>query len=164
MTVAIIPVIHAPRSVFLCSATHDRKPDTCGLSPQHQPSGYDTSGRSNSCIDFGDNTLEWLGLDPDQFLHLREIPTSDGRTLILQRYTQAQADIRLTLERLRLTLSAQPPPRITVTPLKRTLPRSADFRSGSPLLTPRRKFHPSNPRSRVKRLAQRRLVSLWAST
>jgi transposase len=44
-----------------------------------------------------------------------EIPTSDGRTLILQRYTQPEADVRLLLERLKLKLPAQPPPRITVT-------------------------------------------------
>jgi hypothetical protein len=42
------------------------------------------------------------------------IPTTDGRTLILQRYTHPQADLRLLLERLKLKLPAQPPPRITV--------------------------------------------------
>lgn len=42
------------------------------------------------------------------------IPTSDGRTLILRRYTQPPADLKLLLERLKLELPAQPPPRITV--------------------------------------------------
>mgnify|MGYP001140084680 FL=1 len=42
------------------------------------------------------------------------IPTSDGRTLILRRYTQPSADLKLLLERLKLELPAQPPPRITV--------------------------------------------------
>jgi len=46
------------------------------------------------------------------------IPTTDGRTLILQRYTHPQADLRLLLERLKLKLPAQPPPRITVTPVQ----------------------------------------------
>lgn len=42
------------------------------------------------------------------------IPTSDGRMLILQRYTHPEAELRLLLERLKLKLPAQPPPRITV--------------------------------------------------
>jgi hypothetical protein len=42
------------------------------------------------------------------------IPTSDGRTLILRRYTQPRAELRLLLERLKLELPAQPLPRITV--------------------------------------------------
>jgi hypothetical protein len=41
------------------------------------------------------------------------IPTSDGRTLILSRYTQPQPDLQLLLARLKLQLPAQPPPRIT---------------------------------------------------
>ena len=44
------------------------------------------------------------------------IPTTDGRTLILQRNTHPRADVRLLLERLKLKLPAQPPPRITVAP------------------------------------------------
>jgi transposase len=42
-----------------------------------------------------------------------QIPTSDGRTLILSRYTQPEADLQLLLARLKLQLPAQPPPRIT---------------------------------------------------
>jgi hypothetical protein len=41
------------------------------------------------------------------------IPTSDGRTLILPRYTQPEPDLQLLLARLKLQLPAQPPPRIT---------------------------------------------------
>jgi len=44
-----------------------------------------------------------------------EIPTSDGRKLILRRTTQPQADLKLLLERLKLELPPQPPPRITIT-------------------------------------------------
>jgi transposase len=40
-------------------------------------------------------------------------PTIDGRTLILSRYTQPEADQKILLEQLRLQLPAQPPPRIT---------------------------------------------------
>lgn len=42
------------------------------------------------------------------------LPTTDGRTLILSRYTEPQPDQRLLLDRLHLQLPAQPPPRITV--------------------------------------------------
>ena len=41
------------------------------------------------------------------------LPTTDGRTLVLSRVTQPDNDCRLLLERLRLQLPAQPPPRIS---------------------------------------------------
>jgi len=47
------------------------------------------------------------------------IPTSDGRTLILQRHTHPAADVKLLLGRLKLRLPAQPPPRITVAAAER---------------------------------------------
>ena len=40
-------------------------------------------------------------------------PTTDGRTLILSRYTQPQTDQKILLSQLGLTLPSQPPPRIT---------------------------------------------------
>jgi len=40
-------------------------------------------------------------------------PTTDGRTLILSRYTYPEADHKLLLEQLKLTLPPQPPPRIS---------------------------------------------------
>ncbi|SRR6266446_6980319 len=40
-------------------------------------------------------------------------PTTDGRTLILPRYTQPQTDQRILLDRLGLELPPQPPPRIS---------------------------------------------------
>lgn len=39
--------------------------------------------------------------------------TTDGRTLILSRYTEPDTDHKLLLEQLKLTLPLQPPPRIT---------------------------------------------------
>ncbi len=42
-----------------------------------------------------------------------EIPTTDGRTIQLTRYTEPPKELRLLLERLRLELPAQPPPKIT---------------------------------------------------
>jgi transposase len=41
------------------------------------------------------------------------IPTTDGRELALTRYTQPEAELRLLLDHLKLTLPPQPPPRIT---------------------------------------------------
>lgn len=44
------------------------------------------------------------------------IPTSDGRELVLTRYTEPQAELKLLLDKLRLQLPAQPPPKITAEP------------------------------------------------
>lgn len=41
------------------------------------------------------------------------LPTTDGRHLILPRYTQPDADQKLLLQQLKLRLPEQPPPRIT---------------------------------------------------
>jgi transposase len=41
------------------------------------------------------------------------IPTTDGRELVLTRYTEPEREIKLLLERLKLELPAQPPPKIT---------------------------------------------------
>jgi len=40
-------------------------------------------------------------------------PTSEGRTLILSRYTELTADQKLLASQLNLDLPPQPPPRIT---------------------------------------------------
>jgi hypothetical protein len=39
-----------------------------------------------------------------------KIPTTDGRELLLTRYTQPEPELELLFERLHLTLPAQPPP------------------------------------------------------
>jgi len=44
------------------------------------------------------------------------IPTTDGRELQLTRYTQPEPELELLLERFRLTLPAQPPPKISAAP------------------------------------------------
>jgi transposase len=41
------------------------------------------------------------------------LPTTDGRELTLSRYTQPEAEHRMLLDQLRLTLPSQPPPKIT---------------------------------------------------
>ena len=50
-------------------------------------------------------------LAPIQLLDVR-VPTTDGRVLILPRYTQPEPDQQLLLAQLKLTLPDQPPPRI----------------------------------------------------
>ena len=40
-------------------------------------------------------------------------PTTDGRELIFRRYTQPEADQKLLLAQLKLTLPEQPPPQIS---------------------------------------------------
>jgi hypothetical protein len=42
------------------------------------------------------------------------LPTTDGREVILPRYTQPEPEVKLLLSRLKLELPAQPRPRITV--------------------------------------------------
>ena len=41
------------------------------------------------------------------------LPTSDGRTIILSRYTQPESELKLLLNQLKLQLPEQPPPKIT---------------------------------------------------
>ena len=41
------------------------------------------------------------------------LPTSDGRQVVLTRYTQPEPDLDLLLRRLKLELPPQPPPKIT---------------------------------------------------
>ena len=41
------------------------------------------------------------------------IPTTDGRELVFSRYTQPEAEHRMLLDQLRMTLPPQPPPKIT---------------------------------------------------
>ena len=50
------------------------------------------------------------------------VPTTDGRELVLTRYTEPESELRLLLDKLRLDLPAQPAPKITAdTPHPQTL-------------------------------------------
>src|SRR2546429_6362700 len=44
------------------------------------------------------------------------VPTTDGRELMLTRYTQPEPEFNLLLKKLKLELPAQPPPKITAAP------------------------------------------------
>ena len=48
------------------------------------------------------------------------LPTTDGRTLILTRYTEPEQDQQMLLQRLKLTLPPQPPPRMTAAELRQS--------------------------------------------
>ncbi len=50
------------------------------------------------------------------------VPTTDGRELSLTRYTQPEPELKLLLDKLKLTLPAQVPPKITATELARATP------------------------------------------
>ena len=47
------------------------------------------------------------------------VPTTDGRELCLTRYTQPEPELKLLIEKLKLTLPAQAPPKITAAELTR---------------------------------------------
>jgi Transposase DDE domain len=55
------------------------------------------------------------------------LPTTDGREIVLTRYTQPEPELQLLIDRLRLTLPAQPPPKITAAALAKPTPRSEDL-------------------------------------
>jgi transposase len=49
-----------------------------------------------------------------------QLPTTDGRELTLSRYTQPEAEHRMLLNQLRLSLPSQPPPKITAAQVRAT--------------------------------------------
>jgi hypothetical protein len=40
------------------------------------------------------------------------LPTTDGRTVVLSRYTEPEVDQAILLQRLKMALPDQPPPRV----------------------------------------------------
>jgi hypothetical protein len=45
------------------------------------------------------------------------LPTTDGRAIILTRYTEPEPELRLLIDRMKLDLPAQPPPKIAAVAL-----------------------------------------------
>ena len=45
------------------------------------------------------------------------LPTTDGREIVLTRYTQPEPELQLLINQLKLTLPSQPPPKITAAAL-----------------------------------------------
>jgi hypothetical protein len=50
------------------------------------------------------------------------VPTTDGRELTLTRYTQPEPELQLLLDKLRLALPPQPPPKITASQVASATP------------------------------------------
>jgi len=55
------------------------------------------------------------------------LPTTDGREIVLTRYTQPEPELQLLINQLKLTLPSQPPPKITAAALVKITPRSEDL-------------------------------------
>jgi hypothetical protein len=53
------------------------------------------------------------------------IPTTDGRELLLSRYTQPEAEHRMLLQQMRLSLPEQPPPKISAIQVQQQAPHAA---------------------------------------
>ena len=76
------------------------------------------------------------------------LPTTDGRELLLTRYTQPEPELRLLIQQLKLELPPQPPPRIATVP--RPPPVVQTF-SANPLIDNGRVVENTpNPRRRVR--------------
>src|SRR6267142_1811056 len=55
------------------------------------------------------------------------LPTTDGREILLTRYTHPEPELQLVIDRLKLRLPPQPPPRITTLVAKQAIRRSEDL-------------------------------------
>ena len=55
------------------------------------------------------------------------VPTTDGREIRLTRYTHPEPELQLLIDRLKLRLPPQPPPRITTADVSQASPRSEDL-------------------------------------
>ena len=55
------------------------------------------------------------------------LPTTDGREIILTRYTEPEPELRLLIDRMNLALPAQPPPKIAAAALPAQPPCSEDL-------------------------------------
>jgi Transposase DDE domain len=55
------------------------------------------------------------------------LPTTDGREILLTRYTHPEPELQLLISQLKLRLPPQPPPRITTAALTQTTRRSEDL-------------------------------------
>ena len=55
------------------------------------------------------------------------LPTTDGREIMLTRYTHPEPELQLVIDRLKLRLPPQPPPRITTAAVNQARHRSEDL-------------------------------------
>ena len=104
------------------------RPGVTGARPAVQRS------RSRSCTRCGPSRMSRSrasgtrsrtpGINPrpalDVFGQLRTLTEQAGRELVLTRYTEPEPELSLLLEKLKLELPAQPPPKITAGPVPPT--------------------------------------------
>jgi len=95
-----------------------------------------------------------LGLEKFATIQMLDVhlPTTDERTVILRRYTHPETDVQLLLQRLKLELPAQPPPKITSA--QAVGPKwfcSEDLENASVDFQALAPFNPSNPPSRARK-------------
>jgi hypothetical protein len=57
------------------------------------------------------------------------LPTTDGREIVLTRYTHPEPELQILIDQLKLHLPTQPPPRITAVAVSQTKLRSEDLLS-----------------------------------
>jgi hypothetical protein len=97
----------------LCGAPHKLLKITCVSSACRDSCLHVTLGRQLKALAPGLAPRAVL----EQFAAVQMIdvfvPTTDGRELSLTRYTQPEPELKLLLEKLKLTLPTQPPPKIT---------------------------------------------------
>src|SRR5208282_2609003 len=80
------------------------------------------------------------------------LPTTDERTVILSRYTHPETDVQLLLQRLKLKLPPQPPPKITrQKPPGDTGSVVKTWKMPALICNHLHPFNPSNPPSRVRK-------------
>jgi hypothetical protein len=84
------------------------------------------------------------------------IPTTDGRELLLTRYTQPARDVKLLLDKLKLKLPAQPPPKISAETLEpKNLPLVKTYQGRSIQINSLASSSPANPLSSARKLMRK---------
>ena len=77
------------------------------------------------------------------------LPTTDGRQLLLTRYTQPEPELQLLIEQLKLQLPPQPPPKITAAAVARATDVVKTFSSNSLITNEWTPLKTANPRRRT---------------
>ena len=75
------------------------------------------------------------------------LPTTDGRTVIMSRYTQPEPELQILLKQLRLSFPNQPPPRMTAKVSHQIAPCSEDLLNARLDLQGLSTCNPANPLS-----------------
>ena len=77
------------------------------------------------------------------------LPTTDGREILLTRYTHPEPELQLVIDRLKLRLPPQPPPRITTAAVNQAATVVKTFRLNPLIYNEGVSSKPANPRRRA---------------